>query len=238
MCIFQCNAPNPETFGIGHPHQVYHTGWSHQWSSDASACTRKILEKLVFHRFISSDMVVLTIHTLPYIHYQSLPYNTLPYNTLPYKTLLYVTVLYIAIQYISIHCSTIQYIAIRYIAIQYIINALPYNKLPFNKWPYNTLQCITLYLHSHLHLRWRLRLHFHLYFYYITLHRFLGGAVVGNFWVYSARTCLFSLLQDHVMVTAHVGSSRIQQWNHIDPTHMAWLSGMVPYPGHTVSIIM
>ena len=175
MRIFQCNAPNPETFGIGHPHQVYHTGWSHQWSSDASACTRKNLEKFVFHRFISSDMVVLTIHT-PYIHYQSLPYNTLPYNTLPYNTLLlYVTLLYIAIQYISIHCSTIQHIAIQYIAIQYIINALPYNKLPFNIWPYNTLQCITLHLHSHLDLRWRLRLHFHLYVFYITLHIFLGG---------------------------------------------------------------
>ena len=179
MCIFQCNAPNPETCGIGHPHQLYHTGWSHQWSSDASACTRKNLEKLVFHRFISSDMVVLTIHTLPYIHYQSLPYNTLPYNTLPYNTLLYVTLLYIARQYVSIHCSTIQYIAIQYIAVQYIINALPYNKLAFNIWPYNTLQCITLHAHSHLDLRWRLRLHFRFYFllHYITY--ILGG---GPWW--------------------------------------------------------
>ena len=170
----------------------------------------------------------------------------------------YITNHYHTIHCHTIHCHTRHYYTLQYCTLPY--NTLAYTAVPYNTLPYDTLPYNTLSMHYHTtnyHSIYDHTIHYnalhyiciHIYIYvdlcvyisiyiFITLHRFLGGAVVGNFWVYSARTCLFSLLQDHVMVTAHVASSRIQQRNHIDPTHMAWLSGMVPYPGHTVSIIM
>ena len=178
---------------------------------------------------------------LRYIHYHT--YITNHYHTIHCHTM---------------HCHTRHYYTLQYCTLPY--NTLAYTAVPYNTLPYDTLPYNTLSMHYHTtnyHSIYDHTIHYnalhyiciHIYIYvdlcvyismyiFITLHRFLGGAVVGNFWVYSARTCLFSLLQDHVMVTAHVASSRIQQRNHIDPTHMAWLSGMVPYPGHTVSIIM